>query len=362
MPSNWLYVDTNFPTFTGEESTEAKVSTIQNYLFMLVEQLRYSLHNLDSGNMNPSALDRYASGLTEPIYRQLADDAGNITQLQIDAKGLQMQITNNAGDIHNLSITTGELASQIGDANGNISALQQTAEKIQTQVSNNTGDISSLTQTANSISSTVSSLSGDVSRIRQTVNSITLSVSNGDTSSTIGLYRDGVLVSSQNIVMRGLVTFQGLSSGTTTINGSCIKTGTIDAARLNLTGAITFSDLNYTTQNTINSASSNASAALTNASNAQEIARQIANGTYSGGTFINGTTIYAPNIVGQTVRVSANGNSGSFILSTSSYGDILTITYNDMGGFGPEVAFRGRGGALTFSNWSSILGLTATFA
>ena len=93
MPSNWLYVDTNFPTFTGEESTEAKVSTIQNYLFMLVEQLRYSLHNLDSGNMNPSALDRYASGLTEPIYRQLGDDAGNITHLQIDAKGLEISTT-----------------------------------------------------------------------------------------------------------------------------------------------------------------------------------------------------------------------------------------------------------------------------
>lgn len=28
MPSNWLYIDTNFPTFTGEEDTEEKVTTI----------------------------------------------------------------------------------------------------------------------------------------------------------------------------------------------------------------------------------------------------------------------------------------------------------------------------------------------
>ena len=58
MPSNWLYIDTNFPTFTGEENTEKKVTTIQNYMFMLVEQLRYSLHNLDLSNMNQTAVER----------------------------------------------------------------------------------------------------------------------------------------------------------------------------------------------------------------------------------------------------------------------------------------------------------------
>lgn len=58
MPSNWLYIDTNFPTFTGEENTEEKVTTIQNYMFMLVEQLRYSLHKLDLSNMNQTAVER----------------------------------------------------------------------------------------------------------------------------------------------------------------------------------------------------------------------------------------------------------------------------------------------------------------
>ena len=44
MPSNWLYIDSNFPTFTGEESLKEQVTTIQNYMYMLVEQLRYTLH------------------------------------------------------------------------------------------------------------------------------------------------------------------------------------------------------------------------------------------------------------------------------------------------------------------------------
>ena len=45
MPSNWLYIDTNFPSFTQKESVNDKVETMQDYLFMLVEQLRYTLHN-----------------------------------------------------------------------------------------------------------------------------------------------------------------------------------------------------------------------------------------------------------------------------------------------------------------------------
>ena len=46
MPSNWLYIDTNFPAFTGEEAANEKIETVQNYLFLLVEQLRYTLRNL----------------------------------------------------------------------------------------------------------------------------------------------------------------------------------------------------------------------------------------------------------------------------------------------------------------------------
>ena len=66
MPSNWLFVDTNFPTFTGEESTEDKISTMQNYMFMLVEQLRYSMHHLDSSNVRSIDMDKtkiYSGGI-----------------------------------------------------------------------------------------------------------------------------------------------------------------------------------------------------------------------------------------------------------------------------------------------------------
>lgn len=75
----------------------------------------------------------------------------------------------------------------------------------------------------------------------------------------------------------GLTTFtnslaDGLENGTTTINGGCIKTGTIDAKYLNLTGAIKFGDLNSDAQGKINTAQTTADKANTAAGNAQSTA------------------------------------------------------------------------------------------
>ena len=53
----------------------------------------------------------------------------------------------------------------------------------------------------------------------------------------------GIIVDEMGIRIKGFVTFESLQNGTTTIDGSCIKTGTIDAERINLTGKITFKDL-----------------------------------------------------------------------------------------------------------------------
>lgn len=81
MPSNWLFVDTQFPTFTGEESVEEKITSLQNYMFMLVEQLRYSLHNLDLTNMNSKAVNDFA----DPIYARISDGEDKYTELAVQA-------------------------------------------------------------------------------------------------------------------------------------------------------------------------------------------------------------------------------------------------------------------------------------
>ena len=78
---------------------------------------------------------------------------------------------------------------------------------------------------------------GNISSIEQYAAGPPPGGSNGGTLSSIKLLADGVAVSSQVIVMDGLVAFKGLEDGTTIINGGCIQTGTIDAEYLNLRGS-----------------------------------------------------------------------------------------------------------------------------
>ena len=209
MPSNILSADTGFPQFTKETSDKDKIEQITSYLYMLLEQLRYSFCNLDKDNFNETGFDEIVNIITEPVYVQLENDEKQILALQVTAEGL---------------------GARLEDAEGNITSLTATANSLTTRITNAEGDVSSLQQTATALQSRITTLDGSVSSLTQTVNSITLSVSNGESSSTIKLMRDGVVVSSKSISFSGMVTFSDLSTaGQTTINGSNITTGTIDA-------------------------------------------------------------------------------------------------------------------------------------
>lgn len=113
------------------------------------------------------------------------------------------------------------------------STISKTAEEIRLEVEKVNGDLvelsTSLSVQLGSITSSIRDINGKYSQLEQTINGFTLSVNNGETSSTIKLMANGVEISSQDITMSGMVTFQGLSDGTTTINGGCIKTGTIES-------------------------------------------------------------------------------------------------------------------------------------
>ncbi len=209
MPSNLLSADTTFPTLTQEQSTDEKFEKITSYLYMLLEQLRYSMGNLDKDNFNDTGLEEIANLITEPVYIQLKDDEANISALTVTAAGLGARLSDAEGNITQLTATSNSLTSRITSAEGNISTLQQTATSLTSRISDAEGNISSLTQT---------------------VNGMTLSVSNGSSSSTIKLLANGVILSSQSISFSGMVTFTDLStSGWTTINGDNITTGTIEA-------------------------------------------------------------------------------------------------------------------------------------
>lgn len=182
-------------------------------------------------------------------------------------------------------------------------------------------------------------LEGQISSISVKLDSITLSVSNGSTSSTIELKAGETTISSETIQMNGLVTFTGLSSGTTTIDGACIKTGQIDADRLNLTGSITFSDLSSSVQGDINDAQSTANSAysLANAANntANNAEDKVEAWSYRGTTYIDGSkiqtgTVEASILRGGTVELLASGGStvGSIEITSTTTGVGLEFVTN----------------------------------
>ena len=245
MPKDYLALDTNFPSFTGTETTEQKVDQLYNYTYMLLENLRYTLRNLDGSNFNEAGL----SDITDPIYRELEDAEGNILNLAVEATGLALRVSNAEGDITSLQATAQGLAAQISNAEGDITSLQATAAGLAAQISNAEGDITSLQATATGLSAKISSAEGDIAslqltanglqlqianaegditQLQQTVNSFELSVSNGESSSRLYLTAGGTQLSSALIHMSGMVLFTDLdgSSGTI-IDGGAIDTDTI---------------------------------------------------------------------------------------------------------------------------------------
>ena len=178
MPSNWLYIDTNFPSFTQKESVNDKVETMQDYLFMLVEQLRYTLHNLDLSNMNKAAADGFVKQITDPIYGEIKDAEGNITQVALVAEGL---------------------AARIGDAEGNITQLQAPSKGLQASVSNLNGSVTNLTADVNGIRATVSTkidATQAQSIFDQSAEGFTLGATSGENGTIFKLKYNGALIAS----------------------------------------------------------------------------------------------------------------------------------------------------------------------
>lgn len=168
-------------------------------------------------------------------------------------------------------------------------------------------------------------------------------------------------------------------SGTTKIKGSSIETGSIaansiSADKLNLTGAITFSDLDANAQNSINTANSNASTAITAAGNAQAAAngavQKVSAWEYPGSTYIDGSkimtgTVMATKLLGGTVGLLASDESivGALNLAYTTTGIGLGILTSQGGiqiqSAGNLFLSAGTGGNITIQSGRVQLGSAA---
>lgn len=189
MPNSLQTLDTSFPKIDNHQTTQENFLQVTNYLYMLLENLRYTLGNLGGENFNVTELDSIAQLIREPVWARIEDTEGNVNTLNVTAENL---------------------LSQMSSLDGSMSTLQQTSNTLMTRVQDAEGNLSSLTQT---------------------VYGMTLSVTNGTSSSTIQLMQDGVAISSKTIQFTGMVTFSDLSTqnSKTVIHGGNITTGSIKA-------------------------------------------------------------------------------------------------------------------------------------
>ena len=142
-----------------------------------------------------------------------------------------------------------------GEQGQKISQLEVSLDGIRTEVSevSNTANgamtkATTVEQTVDGISSTVTQVQSDLSAaegniatntssITQLSNEIDLKVSKADYTgeeivSKINLAPDNIIISSPHIDLSGTVTVSSLADGTTTIDGACIKTGSVSANRI----------------------------------------------------------------------------------------------------------------------------------
>ena len=181
MPTTFQLVETTFPNGEGKD-TQEQINGVYDYLFVLLEQLRYTLFNLDGSNINQNALSEFIKNISEPIYAKIEDTDKNVNELSITAKGL---------------------AGRIGDAEGNITQLQATATGLQASISNLNGSVTNLTADVNGIRTQVSGKIGESEAqtlINQSLNGITLSAAS-DTDGTIFklMYNGAVLASTGSV-------------------------------------------------------------------------------------------------------------------------------------------------------------------
>ena len=348
------------------EQIQLQVSDLEKKLDSKITQtateIRSEVSDLD-GRFSEN-ITTVENGIRNDMTNSLASMSDTLTGLSNDLTGLGEDLTG-LEESTNSSIST--INASIESITLNVSNLDskitQTAAEIRSEVSAEVTDLNAtIVNTETGIRDTISAEVASLdSKITQTATSIQTDVS--AKFETV----DGEIekFSTFKQTVEGF-SFMG-TGGTVKINGGDI----------NLTGAISFSDLSDATTkqqeinnisntaasalSTANSAQSLANTAITDASDAydaatsaQDVAKSIANGSYLKGTFINGKKISSPEIEGNNIKVY-----GTF--QTIGHDGASQITTGYMGAAMGQDAYKNDTIGVALSNsWNSSNGTIGT--
>ena len=156
MPSNWLSIDSNFPSFTGEESPEQQIRALHNYLFQLREGLQYSLQNLTADNFNTAALQNMTDAQKNEVTLQLEKVYTMLNQMAAQIDNLSGRVSGT----ENLSgrVTTAE--GEITSLKGRVKLTEENIEDLADRTTAAEGGIEGLKDRMGTAESEVTSLKG----------------------------------------------------------------------------------------------------------------------------------------------------------------------------------------------------------
>lgn len=219
MPTTFQLVETTFPNGEGKD-TQEQINGVYDYLFVLLEQLRYTLFNLDGSNINQNALSEFIKNISEPIYAKIEDTDKNVNEISITAKGLDARLS---------------------DAEGNITQLQATAKGLQASISNLNGSVTNLTADVNGIRATVSTkidATQAQSIFNQSATGFTLSATSGENGTIFKLNYNGAQIASTGSIdlhvkavnIDGTLTAGALRGGSVSLLAGDTPVGSMDLA------------------------------------------------------------------------------------------------------------------------------------
>lgn len=83
-------LEVQLPSTKNDRNLEQKVNTLENQIYLLIEQLRYVLNNIEPENMNDAGLVELGDTIRQPIKIQIDDLEGNVTTIKATIDGLEI--------------------------------------------------------------------------------------------------------------------------------------------------------------------------------------------------------------------------------------------------------------------------------
>lgn len=326
--------DSGLPVSTGDPQKD--IAGLRNAFYGLEEELRYMFNNLGEDNLGTGLSSFLSSqmgdiaksvkfevdidGIVAEVRKQVGGDYGEIlTRVELTAEGLRStservsKLENTQGSvdeslkteiIQNAKSVTLSAVAENYETKGNVKTA---VEDLQSAINVEAGKIA-LCATKEDLSTNYYSKTV----IDQTFENITLTVIDASGNETSLKLSDGKLD------LKGMVTFTDLKNNSNTvINGNYIKTGTISAARLDLSNYYTASEVSAEISGSENGILSTVSQTYETISDANRIKNNLANNYYNKSTIDQkvGAIKLSVSTNGKEVSLTINGETQKIDLS-----------------------------------------------